>query len=692
MRSSGMMLTMGLLLMLGGCQTNRAPAPEPLLYFTLNDGTRIAGLQPVPEKEYYNNELLTDGKGEIYWPHDDPYERVSYAGDIQSAMPHGIGSMQWQDRAYEGAMKWGKPHGEGVMTFRDGRVLKGNWRYGFHASTGWHPHQLGFRGVKQTGNQLVWPDGAVYEGALRAGKPHGRGVMTWASGDAYNGDWQAGKRHGEGVQVNRDGSRYAGAWRNDRENGYGRAEFPNTLPGNVGGFYAADQDFQTTNGRKEYRPAKSETYTNYYMGEWADGMPTGRGERNWIMGQTPGYQHATLATGPFAPDADMLHHARTKWPRMLSIGGRRQILSYDGSWLDGDWHGPGIFLINDYALPTTFRSTFKQGWPDKYLEISMKGGTFYWSMGLDGRELHGDYVYHDDEYQWEWKYHQGEKISGTGHYLDGKKPKSMMPGLIAGVAMAAGVKSVGGDSSTALELALAFGTDVQNNTTHNTAQKLEQMEVRYQALKAENDARLKEMLDKAWAPSPAFREDGRPVTRSGSEESSTTTLSATQGTHSTPPALTTTTSTNTSGVAANQCTYIPDEEHASSKLAGCWQRPFREGSFCEYRYEPFIGSDACRTREQVAAVIEQRMRNVESLILGNLQTTAPVHSNRRGQKLCPANDASYSARAVFLGMACEEGKIPAGQGWARGLSCVGDFSYTCAPRGDTGADQGTVSR
>jgi len=61
----------------------------------------------------------------------------------------------------------------------------------------------------------------VYEGELKDGKRHGRGVYLWADGNRYEGDWKDGKAHGHGVVVWVNGDRYEGDWKDDKWYGHG---------------------------------------------------------------------------------------------------------------------------------------------------------------------------------------------------------------------------------------------------------------------------------------------------------------------------------------------------------------------------------------------------------------------------------------------------------------------------------------
>ena len=75
-------------------------------------------------------------------------------------------------------------------------------------------------------NVLTYPNGNRYEGALRDGVPHGRGVLLLAPISPrrlprYEGDWSNGKMHGRGSYYFSDGARYVGRWSNDLMHGYG---------------------------------------------------------------------------------------------------------------------------------------------------------------------------------------------------------------------------------------------------------------------------------------------------------------------------------------------------------------------------------------------------------------------------------------------------------------------------------------
>jgi hypothetical protein len=71
------------------------------------------------------------------------------------------------------------------------------------------------------GTQL--PDGSLFVGKMKDGKPHGRGKATYPDSSTYTGEWKNGFRHGRGVWTWPDSSSYAGQWANGFQNGRGTA-------------------------------------------------------------------------------------------------------------------------------------------------------------------------------------------------------------------------------------------------------------------------------------------------------------------------------------------------------------------------------------------------------------------------------------------------------------------------------------
>lgn len=66
-----------------------------------------------------------------------------------------------------------------------------------------------------------YPNGDVYDGALKANQPEGEGTMIYNDGSVYAGTWSKGKRNGQGTYSQRNGNRYEGYWVNDVQEGEG---------------------------------------------------------------------------------------------------------------------------------------------------------------------------------------------------------------------------------------------------------------------------------------------------------------------------------------------------------------------------------------------------------------------------------------------------------------------------------------
>jgi len=66
----------------------------------------------------------------------------------------------------------------------------------------------------------VWP-------AIGMKKPHGKGTMTWKNGDVYDGQWKYGKMFGLGTMKWNNKTSYTGNWRNNKRNGDGTMRYAN---------------------------------------------------------------------------------------------------------------------------------------------------------------------------------------------------------------------------------------------------------------------------------------------------------------------------------------------------------------------------------------------------------------------------------------------------------------------------------
>ena len=107
------------------------------------------------------------------------------------------GNRDYEPFTWSGACVDDKASGEGRLVFRGGEgVYEGPMRAG----------RMHGRGV------FEWSNGFRYEGELRDGKQHGHGTYVGASGERYEGEWREGRPHGQGTYVEGDGTVYEGAW------------------------------------------------------------------------------------------------------------------------------------------------------------------------------------------------------------------------------------------------------------------------------------------------------------------------------------------------------------------------------------------------------------------------------------------------------------------------------------------------
>lgn len=140
-----------------------------------------------------------------------PNETVSWTGSCQDGLAHGTGIKIWRfmedgvrkTQRYEGDMRFGKVHGRGVFVWANGELYDGEWKDDkFHG-----------RGA------LVYANGDIYKGDFRDGKANGRGVMVFASGARYEGEFQDNALHGRGVLMWGKGGRLEGSFVNGSPEG-----------------------------------------------------------------------------------------------------------------------------------------------------------------------------------------------------------------------------------------------------------------------------------------------------------------------------------------------------------------------------------------------------------------------------------------------------------------------------------------
>jgi hypothetical protein len=74
--------------------------------------------------------------------------------------------------------------------------------------------------------EVVFPDGAVYRGAMRGISLHGKGEYV-SKAFKYQGEFLDGLKHGNGVYIWENGDRFDGTFAQDRPDGRGKYHFAN---------------------------------------------------------------------------------------------------------------------------------------------------------------------------------------------------------------------------------------------------------------------------------------------------------------------------------------------------------------------------------------------------------------------------------------------------------------------------------
>ena len=149
-----------------------------------------------------------------------------YVGDLNpEGMPEGSGRLTSGDQAWEysGEFKAAEPAGRGALQlagsrvegrFDGDRLIEGACALPSGVVYSGHPNSEGEwtceTSTRKPKIHVQYPGGAVYEGDLRSGVPHGVGTRTAASGRKFRGQFQHGLRHGAGRMVLASGENLQG--------------------------------------------------------------------------------------------------------------------------------------------------------------------------------------------------------------------------------------------------------------------------------------------------------------------------------------------------------------------------------------------------------------------------------------------------------------------------------------------------
>ena len=170
--------------------------------------------------------------GATVWPDGRKYIggffQNQFAGE--SKLTYGNGDI------YEGAFYKGKRNGKGFYQWADGDVFYGNYVDDMRNGQGTFYEKSTRKYTKATwnsdkveqiesqgtftdddiisGDNLTkhYENGDNYEGSLKWGMPHGKGIYTWRNGERYDGEFFYGEKRGEGVMYYSDKRYVYGVW------------------------------------------------------------------------------------------------------------------------------------------------------------------------------------------------------------------------------------------------------------------------------------------------------------------------------------------------------------------------------------------------------------------------------------------------------------------------------------------------
>ncbi len=140
-------------------------------------------------------------------------ETAVWSGPCKNRRAEGKGSLTWRTgdstQSYEGEMRDGRINGHGVYTFSLTTRYEGT-----------------FKDDDFDGSGVMVEPGVRYEGQWRAGKRHGRGLLTTVNDDRYDGEFQDGAITGRGTLALSDGRKYEGLLLDGKPNGQGTLTDP----------------------------------------------------------------------------------------------------------------------------------------------------------------------------------------------------------------------------------------------------------------------------------------------------------------------------------------------------------------------------------------------------------------------------------------------------------------------------------
>ncbi|KAE8993030.1 hypothetical protein PR003_g20734 [Phytophthora rubi] len=320
-------------------------------------------------------------------------------------------------RSYEGetllVSECGVPvyHGKGRLEFKTGFTYVGDFVHGRMHGTGrieWHASGVVYAG-DLTHNEITgrgtywWPNGSSYEGDVKRGKRHGRGVFVTGDrgvvreeaqesdevskpllfafrshddqGHEVDGDGhdEAKSEDGAELVIAQSNARYDGEWEDGLPHGYGELVFDAARNIRYEGQFVEGK--REGNGHMHYADG------SVYVGEWKDDVKCGQGVMTWM---TPRGVDELVNPEDATPleryDGEWLNDCQKGFGRHvwlvnpLSAGSTSRngapvsINPHDKNWYEGEFHeglrhGRGVFFYaNGARYEGEWRANVKEGY------------------------------------------------------------------------------------------------------------------------------------------------------------------------------------------------------------------------------------------------------------------------------------------------------------------------------------------
>lgn len=154
-----------------------------------------------------------------------------YEGTFLKGVPHGAGTMFYEDYRYEGQVEKGLEHGIGRIIYEDGSYEDASFYKGKKLESKYVKVEVEdyksyeakrdpncVSGDCSNGKgEYHFPSGNKYVGNFKDFQPNGNGDWNFANGDKYSGSVSNGLKEGSGTYIYSNGWKYSGTYKLDSE-------------------------------------------------------------------------------------------------------------------------------------------------------------------------------------------------------------------------------------------------------------------------------------------------------------------------------------------------------------------------------------------------------------------------------------------------------------------------------------------